>query len=142
MHPDARRAGRALLALVALLLVASGGGYNYWQNYQREEAEPRPYRGYSDADLESLREAYGLERDAADRRFAAQSGSAAVRSGGFIDEQIDEFERVHRLGREKRRLAGEVAANDSVVEQLDHELSLRARDADVWAVHWRRLSSF
>ena len=59
MHPDARRAGRALIALVILLLIASGGGYNYWKNYQREEAVPRPYRGYSDADLEALRELRG-----------------------------------------------------------------------------------
>jgi hypothetical protein len=127
---------------VLLLLLIAGGGYNYWRNLQLEAAEDRPYRGYSDGDLEALRGAYDQEREVANRRFTARKGSAGVREGGFIDEQIDEFDRVHRLGREKRRLAGEVAANDSVLDELDRELGIRARDTGPWAAHLRRLTSF
>lgn len=142
MQSQVSQSGRALLALVLLLLLVAGGGYNYWRNLQLEAAEDRPYRAYSASDLEALREAYGQEREVANRRFVAGKGSGGVREGGFIDEQIDEFDRVHRLGRQKRRLAGEVAANDSVVDALDSELAIRARDAGPWAVHLRRLTRF
>ena len=50
---------KGLGKLIFLLVVLVGGGtWNYQRNTELEDAKPRPYRAYSDADLEQLRVAY------------------------------------------------------------------------------------
>lgn len=138
-----RTRGTAVLPILVLLIaVAGAGGYNYWRNLQIENAQPRPYRGYSDADLMALHEAHGQERGNLEARYQATKTSGKVRGGGFIDQQIAEFDRVHREGRASRRLGGEVASHESVMAVIEQEQAIRARDASAIAMHWRRLSSF
>ena len=61
----ARGGGSSTLALLVLLGIIGGyGTWNYKRNQAAEEAVPRPYRTYSDADLGTLGAAYRQELDA------------------------------------------------------------------------------
>ena len=137
-----RTRGTAVLPVLVLLIAAVGaGGYNYWRNLQIENAQPSPYRGYSDTDLAALHEAHGQERGTLEARYQAPTISGEVRGGGFIDQQIEEFDRVHREGRASRRLGGEIASHEGVMAIIEQEQALRSRDASAMAMHLR-LSGF
>ena len=57
--------------LVLLLILAVGGAYNYQRNVKKEEQQLRPYRGYSDSDLQALLEAYRTDADQLAKRYGA-----------------------------------------------------------------------
>jgi hypothetical protein len=69
-----RRLGMLLLVLAAL---AAGGAANYRRNLQKEAQEPRPFRSYATADLETLAQAYEREVKGLDARYRSQKDAKA-----------------------------------------------------------------
>ena len=90
-----RRAGGATLPLLVLLVAAGGAGaYNYHRNLQAEATVPRPYKGYSDSELEALVQAYDDEVTRLDARYLeARQQRAEQRGGQLLDERVEDFER-------------------------------------------------
>ena len=88
------------ILLVFLLLLGVLGAWNYQRNLALEVPQPRPFRGYSDADLRVLEAAQRAEVAARDARYAALAARRVeVRDAGFGQAAADEFERVHQMGK-------------------------------------------
>jgi len=129
------------LLLVLLGILAGAGAWNYQRNVQLENAEPRPYRGYSLEELEVLKSAYKAEADAHGERFrAAASRQVRVHDGGMLGDQVDEFERVQRISTGKREIAGAYAKNQVQLEAVDAEINRRAEEGVGWRRELRRLT--
>lgn len=121
--------GGSLGKLVVLLLILAGfGTWNYRRNVEAEAAQPRPYRSYSDAQLEALLEAYGQQAEQLDERYAAAARQRA-RSGDvqLLGEAVEQFERVQRASRAQRELGARAAQEQASVKAIEQELALRAR---------------
>lgn len=116
----------ALLLLLGLLC-----GYGYW-NYQRNvEAEariPRPYKTYSDAQLEQLLSAYeGQAGELANRYDAVAAKRSRSHEVGLVGEGIDQFERVQAASRRVRELGAQASQEAASVAQIRQEQALRAK---------------
>jgi hypothetical protein len=120
--------GRNVVALLVLLGVLVGAGaWNYQRNLQLEDAEPRPYQGYSTADLEALQAAYQKEVDAHSARYRnASSRKIRVREGGMLRDQVNEFERVQRISVGTRQIADQYAKNQVQLDAVNAEIAWRA----------------
>lgn len=130
----ARSSNNRTLLLVLIGVLVGGGGWNYNRNLKLEAAEPRAYRGYSMADLETLREAYKSEVDTHSARYRAAAGRTVTVGGdGSLENQVSEFERVQRIGRGKRAIAGEYAKNQVRLDEIDRELALRETEGTGFA---------
>jgi hypothetical protein len=137
-------AGKTLLLLLLLLgLLAGGGAYNYNRNLEKEAKVPRPWRGYADADIQSMADAYRAEVEQySDAWEQARTRRTSAAGTGHVDARIREFDRVYAQGRKVRDLKSGLAEREVVLEQLDEELRLRESQADVWKLHLRRLTTF
>ncbi len=135
------RVGQILILLVVL---GAAGGWNYHRNALVENAVPRPYAEYSDAELDQLISAYRGEVDIQLERYRNSSArsSVQVKEGGLLDERISEFERVQRLGAQRKERAYEVTENQILVEQLAQERVARERDRPLYKLILRRVTSF
>jgi hypothetical protein len=135
------RAGQIVFLLVIL---SAAGGWNYHRNAVIEDAVPRPYRGYSDEELNQLISAYQGEVDIQMERYRNSTAvkKVSVQDGGLLGEQIDEFERVQRLGKQRRERAYKVTENQILVEHLAKEQLARDRDRPIYKMIFRRLSTF
>ncbi len=135
------RAGQILILLVIL---CAAGGWNYHRNAVIDDAVPRPYRGYSDEELNQLASAYQAEVEVQMERYrnSAASNKVVVRDGGLLDDRIDEFERVQHLSKKRRERAYRVTENQILVEQLAQEQVARERNRPVYKMIFRRLTSF
>jgi hypothetical protein len=143
MAKSSGKGNQGFLLLVLLGIIAGGGAWNYHRNLKLEEAEPRPYRSYSRAQLEDLAAAYRRETDAHSQRYqTASSRSVNVRSGGMIGEQVNEFERVQRISRGKRAIADQYAKNHVQLDGVMAELSKRASEGALWQVLLTRLTKY
>ena len=132
-----------LLLLILLGILAGAGGWNYKRNLAIEEAEPRPYRSYTFTQLDDLRAAYQHEVDAQSRHYkAASSQKVAVRGGGLIGDQVNEFERVQRISQGKRDIASQYAKNQVRLDSVTAEIAKRATDGPAWRVVLRRLTRY
>jgi hypothetical protein len=119
---------RTLLLLLLLGLVAGFGGWNYRRNLAADEALPRPFRSYSDADLATLAGAYREELDGYQRRLAAAGGRVQQVSGEQpLDAQVREFERVQQRSRQLRELGARVAELEASLGEIGRERGLRGR---------------
>jgi hypothetical protein len=143
MAKSSGKGGQVLLLLVLLGILVGGGTWNYKRNLEIEESEPRPYRGYSLEQLESLQAAYQQEVDRHTQRYqTASSRKVRVREGGFIDEQVDEFERVQRISQGTRAIADQFAKNQVQLDEVMKEISRRARESDSWKLHLTRATKY
>lgn len=135
------KGGVTFLALILLVALGVAGAYNYQRNRATEVQEaPRPYSGYSDAELASLIEAYQQEVEALQSRYdAAKSREFRTRNGGLIDERVGEFERAQKWGASTRSMGADVAEREAVLRELRREQSLRGAPAGSLEVHLRRL---
>lgn len=136
--------GHALPLLLALLVLLGGGGaWNYHRNLQAERAEPRPYRGYDDAELASLIEAYEQESDALrGRAERVERPQATASEGALVGERVEVFERARQAGEAERRLRRDAQGHESVLEALREERARRDARATGLALHLRRLTTF
>ena len=140
---EKRGFGVTILILVVLVALGAAGEYNYQRNKASEEqSAARSYEGYSDAEIAALIEAYEREVEALDSRYgAAKNRHLETRSGGLIDQQIDEFERAQKVGASTRSMGADVAQKEAVLRELRREQSLRGNAVDSLKLHLRRLLS-
>ena len=136
-----REQGRASgTVLVFLLLLGVLGAWNYQRNLALEVPQPRPFRGYSDADLRVLEAAQRAEVAARDARYAALAARRVeVRDAGFGQAAADEFERVQRLSRARREAGHRASEQQAMLDALERERALRAQPGGAWTVHLLRL---
>lgn len=136
-------AGRQLLlVLVLLALVGGAGAWNYDRNLKAEEALPRPWKGYSDADLQSMADAYRQEVEQYSKRWNTARGERTqARDRGLVGDAAREFERVQERGRRVRELKSEMAERQVALEEIQEEMGLREKLGAGWELHWRRLTS-
>ena len=133
---------RVVQVLVLLAALGAGGWWNYQRNLAKEAAEPRPLRGYAEADLESLARAYQAEIDSHARRYAAEKASPApaARSGQLLGEQVQEFERASARGRAIRDAGGDLAEREAALADVRKEQARRRVDKTQVFLH--RLLTF
>lgn len=136
------RSGRTLLlVLVLLVLLGGAGAWNYNRNLAAEEAVPRPWKGYSDADLQAMADAYRQEVEQYSKRWDAARGQRAqVRDRDLVGDAAREFERVQEQGRHVRELKGAMAERQVVLQEIREEIRLREKLGAGWVLHWRRLT--
>ncbi len=135
------RAGQILILLVIL---CAAGGWNYHRNAVIDDAVPRPYRGYSDLELNQMISAYQDEVEIQMERYRKSSAAkeVAVQGGGLLEDRIGEFERVQRLGKQRKERAYQVVENQILVEQLAREHLTREMNRPIYKMIFRRLTTF
>ncbi len=130
--------------MILLVILCAAGGWNYHRNAVIDAAVPRPYRGYSDEELNQLASAYQVEVKAQmerDRKSMA-SKNVAVRDAGLLEERIGEFERVQHLSKKRKESAYQVTENQILVEQLAQEQVAREKNRPIYKMILRRVTSF
>jgi hypothetical protein len=130
--------------LFVLLALAGGlGAWNYQRNVEAERAELRPFRSYSDADLESLTEAYRAEVEAYTTRYEALTGrKVAINERVHTDQKLREFERVQRISQNTREIVTQLAQRHVAIEQLDTERRKRFGERNVVMLFLKRLFTY
>lgn len=117
-----------LLLLLVLALLCGYGAWNYQRNLEAEAVMPRPYKGYSDAQLDQLLTAYKGQVEALNERYDAAAGRrAGVRDARLLGEAVDEFQRVQRNSRVIRELGSQASQEQASVEAIQQEKAMRAR---------------
>jgi hypothetical protein len=129
------------MSLVVLLALVGGlGAWNYQRNIETERAELRPFRSYSDADLESLTEAYRADVEAYTARYEAVTGrKVSINERIHTDQKLREFERVQRISQSTRELVTQLAQRHVAIEQLDAERRKRAGERNAVMLFLKRL---
>jgi hypothetical protein len=140
------QAGRAMGSLLLLLLVLSiAGGWNYYRNVQLEKATEsnRPYRSYTVADLESLRDAYASELKGVRANFdsAKRKRARPVGDVGSIAGNVEQFQNTTRASSAIREAAAGVVENEGQIEELERELEIRSQFGEGFARHLKRLTT-
>jgi hypothetical protein len=135
-------AGKTGSLLVLLLGLGGVLGWNYHRNVESEAAEVRPYRSYSDAELDQLIDAYGSETDRHRAIYESSRRNVAVRDRGLLGEQIGEFERVQKISTQRRALASNVTKNQVSMSLLEEERAKRQLDRPVYKKIFRLLFTF
>jgi len=140
----AQGSGSKVLLLFVLLALAGGfGAWNYQRNVAAERAEPRPFRSYSDADLDSLTEAYRAEVETYTNRYEARTGrKVSIHEHAHTDQKLREFERVQRISQDTRDLVTQLAQRHEAIEQLDVERRKRVKEKDVVMLFLKRLLTY
>ncbi len=130
--------------LILLAILCAAGGWNYHRNALIEDAVPRPYRGYSNEELNQLISAYQDEVEVQMERYrnSAAANKVVVQDGGLLDDRIDEFERVQRLSKQRKERAYQVTDNQILVEQLAKEQVTRELNRPIYKMIFRRLTTF
>lgn len=136
--------GGALPLIVVLLVMGTLGAWNYHRNLglEEEQAGSRPFQGYSDTALVDLAAAYGEQADILERKYKAslQTRRGVRDADGLIMEQIEEFDRVQKIGSSIRVATSQVADSEARLRGIRHEQAWR-RNESQWTLHLRRLTS-
>jgi hypothetical protein len=131
------------LLLLLLAILAGAGTWNYQRNLKLEAATPRPFGSYSLSDLEALQAAYQGEVDRHTARYRKASGEkVAVRGGGYIGAQVEEFERVQKISQGKRAIASDFAKNQVRLDSVMEEVTLRANQGEPWEQFLARVTKY
>jgi hypothetical protein len=131
------------LLLLLLAILAGAGTWNYQRNLKLEAAKPRPFGSYSLSDLEALQAAYQGEVDRHTARYRKASGEkVAVRGGGYIAAQVEEFERVQKISQGKRAIASDFAKNQVRLDSVMEEVTLRANQGEPWEQFLARVTKY
>ena len=130
--------------LILLVILCAAGGWNYHRNAVIEDSVPRPYRTYSDEELDQLVSAYRDEVEVQMARYRNSTASAnvAVRDEGLLEDRIGEFERVQHLSKKRKDSAYKVTENQILVEQLAQEQVTREQNRPIYKMILRRATSF
>ena len=145
---DRRRvAGNTTSSLALLLVLLLGAGaWNYHRNFRLEQASERgrPYAGYSEREVQLLRDAAESELKTAKARFARARGGRirSARDRGSVGDNVRQFYRTSRASDAGRDAAAGVAENERLVATLNQELAARAELGAGMGRHLRRLTSF
>lgn len=134
-----RRLGLMLLVVGAL---AAAGAANYRRNLAREAQEPRPFRGYATADLDTLAKAY--ERDvkalAARYRTTRDAGGGTPSGGPHLDQKVRAFEQASARTQAVRGAGAELSMQEATLADVRAEQARRREDP--LQGHLRRLTTF
>jgi hypothetical protein len=131
-------------ALVLLLLLLIGGvGWNFHRNLEAERREFRPYRGYAEADLDALIEAYEQASEKAGSRYhRVVDRRSEPKAKDHVMANVAEFERVQNAGRATRDAREQYADARASLEVLRKERSHRATERSKLRVFLRRAFTF
>jgi len=128
--------------LLLLVLLVGGAAFNYHRNLEAEAQEDRPYRGYSDQQLEDMLQAYEGRKEQQSARYESTAGRRAdARGKAYFDEQVQEFERVQKVHAARDRARDQLAGTQVVVKKIRAEQTKRASEADKLMLHLRRAFS-
>jgi hypothetical protein len=134
---------QAMLLVVLLALAGGLGAWNYQRNVAAERAELRPFRTYSDADLDTLTAAYRAEVEAYTKRYEALTGrKVSIHEHVHTDQKLREFERVQRISQNTRDVVTQLAQRQVAIEQLDAERRKRAQERNVAMLILKRLVTY
>ncbi|MGH0031866.1 MAG: hypothetical protein ACQGVC_18920 [Myxococcota bacterium] len=122
-------AGGQVMALLFLLVLIGGyGAWNYQRNLEAEAKVPRPYKGYSDEQLDQLLAAYQGQVDALNERYeAVASRRTRSRDTALLGEAVDEFARVQGRSRAVRELGAQASQEQASLEAIQAEKALRVK---------------
>ena len=135
---------RSTKSLVVLLLVlVVGGGANYYRNAQKDAQVFRPYRSYSEADLEALLGAYREDADRLVQRYTTtkEEGLGGHR-GTLLDERVAQFERAQARAQRVRDAGAALSMREADIQAMQRELQLKAQDRDRLGTFLRRVGTF
>ncbi|MGY8804183.1 MAG: hypothetical protein ACKVK6_08115, partial [bacterium] len=106
------------------------------------ESEARPFQSYSDADLEQLAGAYSEKTDMLDRKYKAslEIRTGVRDTGALMEERVEEFERVQKIGDKIRTATTRVADSEARLREIRDEQQCRRIDGQ-FDLHLRRLTS-
>jgi hypothetical protein len=122
-----RKKGRGKLIFLLLVLIGLGG-WNYQRNTEIEEARPRPYKAYSDADLEQLRAAYAEQAGALASRYNRAAGRrSGTRDVDGVSEGVAQFQQVQRASRAVRDLGSQLSQEETSLQAIEAEQAYRAQ---------------
>lgn len=139
MSKRSQAGGSVSSLLVLLVLLVGGAAFNYHRNLQAENAEPRPYRGYSDQELDDLLAAYGDRKEQQTARYTATASRRVEAKGkAYFDEQVAEFERVQSAHKAKARARDQLAGTQVVVKRIQVEQAKRDAERDKMMLFLRR----
>jgi hypothetical protein len=125
--------------LLLLLLLCGYGVWNYQRNLEAEAAMPRPYKGYTDEQLDQLAGAYQGQVDALNERYDAASGKRSdVRDAQLLGDAVDEFQRVQRKSRAVRELGARASQEQASLQAIQDERAIRAKLGSGWTAFLRR----
>ena len=128
---SARRARRA------------AGTANYRRNLASEAQEPRPFRSYATADLETLAQAYEREVAALERATAREARRGRWRAEGRPaprSRPMRAFEQVSARTQAVRGAGGELSMKEATLADVRAEQARRR--GNPLQVHLRRLTTF
>ena len=132
--------GSVVTALVLLGLLVCVGAWNYKRNLDAEAEEYRPFRGHSDQEVADLVAAYDAQNDHDTARYQrAADSKVSVQGKGYFAEQVGEFERMQRIGRNKRALRDQIAESQTTLNLLRLEERQRASERQKWQTFLKRV---
>ena len=134
-------AGRSvIMPLLVLAILVGAGAWNYRRNAAVEEEDYRPFRGYTDEAIEQLIDAYEDQHERSSKRFeAAASRKVNVEGKAYFGEQVQEFERVQGISKNRRALRDGIAESQTSLKLLRDEASKRARERQKLRLFFERL---
>ena len=135
--------GSVATLLVLLLFLVAGVGWNYQRNLAAERREPRPYRGYGDAELAALAAAFEQQSSRASRHYdAAVARRASAHEQGDFQGNVNEFERVQRNGSRTRDARADYASARVALDAVRDEQRRRAAEGKGLEAFLRRAFRF
>lgn len=138
----AKSSGTSGPLLISLLILCAAMGWNYMRNSDAELREVRPYRSYSDSELEQLKTAQQSEADARDAIYRAGTRRVTVRDRGLLAKRIDEFERVQRVSVLHRERAHQASESQAAISMIEAEQAKRDEDRPIYKLILRRTFTF
>jgi hypothetical protein len=135
--------GRPMVALMLLAGMVGLGAWNFHRNVAVEKQEPRPFRTYSDSEVEALITAYEEDIASFTRKWEKVTGEKVnVQNFTHRDSRIREFERVQKIGRQTREMTGELAKRHVALGELHEEQAKRVQERRVVLIFLKRLFTY
>lgn len=133
--------GGAIVPLLMMLALLGGAGWwNYQRNLAMEQAENRPFRGHSDADLDALLKAYEAQHEQGMDRWESASGKRIkARGQDYFQDQVNEYERIARAHQQANELRDQVAGTQATLKRLREEKRRRASERDKLKLFLKRV---
>lgn len=116
------------MVILLLALLGGAGSWNYQRNLAAEKQKPRPYKAYSNEQLDQLFAAYGGQVETLSSHYDEVSGKR-VRAAKtrLLGDAVDEFDRVQRSSRAVRELGSKLSQEQASLGAIEKEKARRAR---------------
>ena len=136
------KGGNGILLLALLLIMVAGGGWNYHRNLtlEKQQEAQRPFLRYTDADLDSLAQAYRQDIENLERQYkSALDSRTGARDRGLLGERINEYERVRRSNDQLRDATAAVGQREARLAEISAEQRQRGKGSGLM-LHLERLT--